>query len=154
MLDSALEADRPATCSATPNISWSIYRLLNRAGWCCVPGFSRNRRPLCGCNKSSLLTMGHRWQPCIFTIRFRSTTHSIHAPLTRDQLWGLVVRAERPEVFLVGMDECRILGRTHYSLDRQLRFRQLLIHDRVTFNPPQQVRYRWNRTYRSRARAW
>ncbi len=63
-------------------------------------------------------------------------------PLTREQLWqGLVVRAERPEVFLLGMDECRILGRTDYSLDRQLRFGQLVIHDRVTFDPPEQVRY-------------
>ena len=63
-------------------------------------------------------------------------------PLTREQLWlGLVARAERPEIFLVGMDECRILGRTDHSLDRQLRFGQLLIHDRVTFDPPQQVHY-------------
>jgi hypothetical protein len=63
-------------------------------------------------------------------------------PLTREQLWlGLVARAERPVAFLVGMDECRILGRTDHSLDRQLRFGQLVIHDRVTFDPPEQVRY-------------
>jgi hypothetical protein len=63
-------------------------------------------------------------------------------PLTREQLWqGLVARAERPEVFLLGMDECRILGRTHHSLDRQLRFGQLVIHDRVIFDPPEQVHY-------------
>jgi hypothetical protein len=63
-------------------------------------------------------------------------------PLTREQLWlGLVARAERPEVFLLGMDECRILGRTDHSLDRQLRFGQLVIHDRVSFDPPEQVHY-------------
>lgn len=63
-------------------------------------------------------------------------------PLTRAQLWrGLVVRAERPQHFLIGMDECRILGRTDRTLDRQLRFGALLVHDRVTFDPPLQVHY-------------
>lgn len=63
-------------------------------------------------------------------------------PLSRAQLWqGLVVRAERPQHFLIGMDECRIVNRSGNTLDRRLRFGALLVHDRVTFHPPMEVRY-------------
>jgi len=63
-------------------------------------------------------------------------------PMTREQLWqGLIVRAERPQYFLVGMDECRILARTERTLDRELRFGELRVHDRVTFDPLREVHY-------------
>jgi hypothetical protein len=63
-------------------------------------------------------------------------------PLSREQLWrGLVVRAERPARFLIGLDECRIVNRSGNTLQRQLRFGTLQVHDRVTLEPPVQVRF-------------
>jgi len=63
-------------------------------------------------------------------------------PLSREQLWrGLVTRAERPSYFIIGMDECQILDRSADTLQRQLRYGSLLVRDRVTFEPPVQVRY-------------
>lgn len=61
-------------------------------------------------------------------------------PLTREQLWlGLVARAERPQYFLIGMDECRIVERTADTLRRQMRFGTTQVHDRVTYEPLVQV---------------
>jgi hypothetical protein len=63
-------------------------------------------------------------------------------PISREQLWqGLVVRAELPTYFLIGLDECRIVDRSGNTLDRQLRFGALQVRDRVTFEPPLQVRF-------------
>lgn len=63
-------------------------------------------------------------------------------PLTRAQLWqGLVARAERPDHFLIGMDECQILGRGENTLERELRFGHLIVRDRVVFSPGVTVRY-------------
>lgn len=63
-------------------------------------------------------------------------------PLTREQLWqGLVARAERPAHFLIGMDECQILSRGENTLERQLRFGNLIVRDRVIFEPRVAVRY-------------
>lgn len=63
-------------------------------------------------------------------------------PLTRRQLWqGLVVRAERPSYFLIGLDECRILERRGNVLERLLRFGALQVRDRVTLDPPRRVQF-------------
>jgi hypothetical protein len=63
-------------------------------------------------------------------------------PLSRGQLWqGLVVRAERPAYFLIGLDECRIVARTANTLERQLQFGALQVSDRVTFEPALQVHF-------------
>lgn len=63
-------------------------------------------------------------------------------PLTREQLWqGLVVRAERPARFLIGMDDCRILSRGENTLERELRFGSLIVRDRVVFEPNVAVHY-------------
>lgn len=63
-------------------------------------------------------------------------------PLTREQLWlGLVMRAERPQYFQAGLDDCRIVARTGNTLQREMRFGQLVVRDRVTFNAPHQVHY-------------
>lgn len=63
-------------------------------------------------------------------------------PLTREQLWlGLVARAERPQYFLVGMDECVIAGRTTLTLRRQMKFGATQLRDLVTYQPPVQVRF-------------
>jgi len=61
-------------------------------------------------------------------------------PLTREQLWlGLVARAERPQYFLIGMDECRIVERTADTLRREMRFGSTQVRDRVTYEPQVQV---------------
>jgi hypothetical protein len=63
-------------------------------------------------------------------------------PLTREQLWqGLVIRAEKPSYFLIGVDECQIFNRHPDSMDRELRFGSLIVRDRVTLEAPIQVRY-------------
>ena len=63
-------------------------------------------------------------------------------PLTRAQLWqGLVTRAERPAYFLIGVDACQILSRCENELARELRFGNVMVRDRVIFEPPLHVRY-------------
>ena len=63
-------------------------------------------------------------------------------PLTREQLWlGLVARAERPQYFLIGMDECRIVERTADTLRREMRFGKTQVCDRVSFQPHVQVSF-------------
>lgn len=62
--------------------------------------------------------------------------------LTRDQLWrGLVIRAEAPKLFVPWLDECMLLARDDATLQRELRYDALHIHDTVTFTPLQAVRY-------------
>lgn len=62
--------------------------------------------------------------------------------LSRQQLWqGLVMRAEKPELTVIGLDECRILARGENSLHRELRFGSFLIRDRVLFVPMRYVVY-------------
>ncbi|RQS59892.1 DUF1857 family protein [Burkholderia sp. Bp8963] len=62
--------------------------------------------------------------------------------LTRDQLWeGLVLRAEQPQLFVIGLDSCVIHERTVTTLERELHFGSATVRDRVTFTPNEQVRY-------------
>lgn len=63
-------------------------------------------------------------------------------PLTPDQLWqGLVLRAESPELFVLGLDSAEVVGRGDNWIDRVLHFGAASIHDRVVFEPRRQVRY-------------
>jgi len=62
--------------------------------------------------------------------------------LTREQLWrGLVLRAEAPTLFMSHLDECTILDRTPTSISRALRYGTVVIRDRVSFTPQQEVLY-------------
>ncbi|HEV7856253.1 MAG TPA: SRPBCC family protein [Herminiimonas sp.] len=62
--------------------------------------------------------------------------------LTRDQLWrGLVLRAEAPKLFVPHLDECTLLERDGEVQPRSLRYGELIIHDHVTFNAQNTVRY-------------
>lgn len=62
--------------------------------------------------------------------------------LTREQVWlGLVARAERPQYFLMGMDECQIVERTATTLRRKMRFGAAQVHDYVTYEPRVQIRF-------------
>jgi hypothetical protein len=62
--------------------------------------------------------------------------------LSREQLWrGLVLRAEKPKAFVPWLDRCNIVDRTTESISRELYYGDLIVHDRVTFLPQEQVRY-------------
>ncbi|WP_206951760.1 SRPBCC family protein [Trinickia acidisoli] len=62
--------------------------------------------------------------------------------LTRDQLWeGLVLRAEQPQLFVLGLDSCTILSRTTNTLERELHYGHATVRDRVTLTPGESVRY-------------
>jgi hypothetical protein len=62
--------------------------------------------------------------------------------MTRDQLWeGLVLRAEQPQLFVIGLDSCTILSREGNVLERELHYGQATVRDRVTLQEHQSVRY-------------
>lgn len=62
--------------------------------------------------------------------------------LSRDEVWrGLVVRAERPDLFLPGLGEVTILSRSASGLVRVLRFGDVMLTDEVYFTPESEVRY-------------
>ena len=62
--------------------------------------------------------------------------------LSREQLWrGLVLRAENPLLFVMGLDGFEIVDRGHNALSRELHFGKLTLRDRVSFEPMRQVRY-------------
>ena len=63
-------------------------------------------------------------------------------PLSREQLWrGLVLRAENPLLFVIGLDGFEIVERGENALVRELHFGKLTLRDRVSFIPMRQVRY-------------
>lgn len=62
--------------------------------------------------------------------------------MTRAQLWeGLVLRAEQPQLFVLGLDSCTILSRDGNVLERELHYGQATVRDRVTLLDNQSVRY-------------
>jgi len=75
-------------------------------------------------------------------IEINTPGNPLIAPLTRAQLWrGLVLRAERPTLFLIGLDNCEITARSADGLSRKLHFGKLQVVDEVRFEPLEQVRY-------------
>lgn len=63
-------------------------------------------------------------------------------PLSVEQLWrGLVLRAESPQLFMPHLDDCQIEERSVDGLRRRLRYGELVVQDRVEFEPMRQVRY-------------
>jgi len=63
-------------------------------------------------------------------------------PMTREQLWeGLVLRAEQPQLFVLGLDSCTILSRDENTLERELHYGKATVRDRVTLTPGESVRY-------------
>lgn len=62
--------------------------------------------------------------------------------MTREQLWeGLVLRAEQPQLFVIGLDSCTILSREGNVLERELHYGRATVRDRVTLEESQSVRY-------------
>ncbi|TGN40266.1 AtaL-like protein [Marinobacter confluentis] len=67
--------------------------------------------------------------------------------LTRFQLWeGLVLRARRPDKFLVGVDEYEIIEQHPAYMKRCLELPGLQVVDEVTFWPESRIEYRTFRT--------
>jgi hypothetical protein len=63
-------------------------------------------------------------------------------PLTREQVWqGLLLRVERPQLFVAGLDNCTILKREGDTLERELNYGVATVRDRVTLTPTERVRY-------------
>lgn len=63
-------------------------------------------------------------------------------PLSRAQLWrGLLLRAEQPEPFMHGLDNCAILERDEAYLHRELRFGSVVIRDRIELVPEESLVY-------------
>ncbi|HTJ95923.1 MAG TPA: SRPBCC family protein [Rhodocyclaceae bacterium] len=63
-------------------------------------------------------------------------------PLSRNQLWqGLLLRAENPELSVIGLDACVVLDRGEGYLKRELRFGRLRIIDEVFMVPMEHVTY-------------
>ena len=69
-------------------------------------------------------------------------------PLTRNQLWqGLMLRAERPDWFVGGLDHYRILERHEMRLERELQIGETVVRDRVLLNPDNELRFEvWGQT--------
>jgi hypothetical protein len=62
--------------------------------------------------------------------------------MTRDQLWeGLVLRAEQPQLFVMGLDSCTILSHEGNVLERELHYGKATVRDRVTLEESRSVRY-------------
>jgi hypothetical protein len=78
----------------------------------------------------------------VHLIEINATDNPWIDPLSLEQLWrGLVLRAERPTLFVLALDACEITERSENGISRTLQFGKLIIHDDVQFVPQQQVRY-------------
>ncbi len=67
---------------------------------------------------------------------------SAQPDLTPEQLWeGLVLRAEQPQLFVLGLDSCDILKRDGDTMERELHYGEAVVRDRLTLTPHDNVRY-------------
>jgi hypothetical protein len=75
-------------------------------------------------------------------IQINDPSNPLIQTMTRAQLWeGLVLRAEQPQLFVLGLDSCTILAREGNTLERELDYGQAKVRDRVTLTPGESVRY-------------
>ena len=54
---------------------------------------------------------------------------------------GLVLRAEQPKMFVPHLDSCDILEKSAALVERELRYGETVIRDRVSYLPQMQVHY-------------
>lgn len=63
-------------------------------------------------------------------------------PLTREQLWqGLLLRAEQPMLFVLGLEGCTILERHEDGFERELDYGPAKVRDRVVLKILESVEY-------------
>jgi hypothetical protein len=78
----------------------------------------------------------------VHLIEINAANNPLIPPLSREQLWrGLVIRAERPTLFQLGLDSCEITARSENHIARILSFGKLVIHDQVHLQAMQQVQF-------------
>ncbi len=78
----------------------------------------------------------------VHLIEINAANNPLIPPLSREQLWrGLVIRAERPTLFQLGLDSCEITARSENHIARVLSFGKLVIHDQVHLQAMQQVQF-------------
>jgi len=78
----------------------------------------------------------------VHLIEINAADNPLIAPLSRAQVWrGLVLRAERPTLFVLALDASEITGRSENGISRTLKFGKLIIHDEVHFVPQHYVQY-------------
>jgi hypothetical protein len=67
---------------------------------------------------------------------------TVPEPLSRAQLWqGLLLRAERPDLFVGGLENFRILARYAEQLERELVIGDRVVRDLVTVTPQTVLRF-------------
>lgn len=75
-------------------------------------------------------------------VQINDPLNPLSTPLSREQLWlGLVLRAEQPELFVLGLEGCKILSRTEHQLERELDYGAAKVRDRVALQPFERVEY-------------
>ncbi|HEY4375371.1 MAG TPA: SRPBCC family protein [Burkholderiales bacterium] len=75
-------------------------------------------------------------------VQINDLTNPLIDQLSREQLWnGLKLRAEDPAQFVVGLDSFRLVRRDGNELVRELNFGRLVVRDRISFTPMNQVQY-------------
>jgi hypothetical protein len=75
-------------------------------------------------------------------IQINDPSNPLVQPMTREQLWeGLVLRAEQPQLFVLGLDSCTILAREGNTLERELHYGHATVRDHVTLTLGESVRY-------------
>ncbi|MCY0387791.1 SRPBCC family protein [Robbsia sp. Bb-Pol-6] len=75
-------------------------------------------------------------------VQINDPLNPLIAPLSREQLWqGLVLRAEQPELFVLGLEGCTILSREGNMLRRELDYGPAKVRDRVILQPHDHVEY-------------
>ena len=78
----------------------------------------------------------------VHLIEINAADNPLIVPLSRAQVWrGLVLRAERPTLFVLALDACEITERSENGMSRTLKFGKLIVHDQVHFVPQQRVQY-------------
>jgi hypothetical protein len=82
----------------------------------------------------------------VHLIEINAADNPLIDPLSRDQLWrGLVLRAERPTLFVLALDACEITNRSENGISRTLQFGKLVIRDEVRFNGVDELRMQLER---------
>ncbi len=75
-------------------------------------------------------------------VQINDPLNPLLTPMSREQLWqGLLLRAERPELFVLGLEGCTILSRHADGLERELDYGAAKVRDRVVLRPLDSVEY-------------
>lgn len=62
--------------------------------------------------------------------------------LSRAQVWaGLVLRAEQPSLFQMGVESTTILSRTAHHIEREIWLGKLRVHDHIWLEPESSIRF-------------